>query len=227
MIVRISVIAGCGLLAGLLSATLAAGPEGTDSPSPQAVARIKPCGYPAGAHGDEVGTAVVHVWLDEHGKPTKTEIASTSGSPVLDAAALECARQSAWEPVQRQGRPAAYETDARFEWKGNTLPRTCDRPLRRNSLYTIKIRLTPAAVSQVKFEHQKPATALPAGVIGQSVICACVDEAGKIQDRVKLMQESGSSLLDQHALEIGATLQYSAGHPGCLRNAIDFAGPDG
>ena len=59
------------------------------------------------------------------------------------------------------------------------------------------------------------------------MICACVDETGNIKDRVKLMQESGSALLDQHALEIGAALQYPTGHPGCMRNAINFAGPGG
>ena len=164
MNVRKLVTAVCAVLAGLLTIALAAAEEASGArPPQQVVARIKPCGYPAGAHGDEVGTAVVHVWLDDKGHPTKTYISSSSGFPALDAAAQECARQSVWEPVQRQGKPAPYETDARFEWKGNTLPQTCDRPLRRNSLYTVKIRLTPAAASQVKFEHQKPKRRFPLG----------------------------------------------------------------
>jgi hypothetical protein len=50
--------------------------------------------------------------------------------------------------------------------------------------------------------------------------------AGKIKDQVRLMQESGSSLLDTQALEIGKTMVYAAGHPGCMRNAINFTGPN-
>jgi hypothetical protein len=94
----------------------------------------------------------------------------------------------------------------------------------RNSVLTITVRLVPEAVARVAFDHQKPEAALPAGVIGQSVICACIDERGQIKDPVKLMQESGSSLLDTEALEVGKTMVYAAGHPGCMRNAINFTG---
>jgi hypothetical protein len=91
---------------------------------------------------------------------------------------------------------------------------------------TTTVRLIPEAVARVAFDHPKPQAALPAGVIGQSVICACLDEAGQIEGEVKLMQESGSSLLDTQALEIGKTMVYAAGHPGCMRNAINFTGPN-
>jgi outer membrane biosynthesis protein TonB len=89
---------------------------------------------------------------------------------------------------------------------------------------TIKIRLTPEAASRVVIDRRNPA-ALPAGVIGQSVICACVDDAGSIKEQ-KIMRESGSPLLDTEALEIGKTLEYPAGHPGCMRDTINFAGPN-
>jgi TonB family protein len=219
------VVAFCGVLAALGAELHATWSEESGTRIPQQVdARIKPCGYPPGTRGDEVGTAIVHVWVDETGLPTKTTISSSSGSALLDAAALECAKKSTWGPGQRQGKPTASETDTKFEWTGITLPETCDRPLRRNSVLTTTVRLIPEAVARVAFDHQKPEAALPAGVIGQSVICACIDELGKIKDPVKLVQESGSSLLDTQALEIGKTMVYAAGHPGCMRNAINFTG---
>jgi TonB family protein len=222
---RKMVVAFCAVLAGMGAEIHAAWSEESRTRIPQHVdARIKPCGYPPGTRGDEVGTAIVHVWIDEKGLPTKTSISSSSGSALLDAAALECAQKSTWGPGQWQGKPTVSETDTQFEWTGSTLPETCDRPLRRNSLLTITVRLIPEAVARVAFDHLKPEAALPAGVIGQSVICACVDEAGKIKDQVKLVQQSGSSLLDTQALEIGKTMVYAAGHPGCMRNAINFTG---
>ena len=224
---RKRVVVFCGVLAGIGAEIHGAWSEEAGTRMPQPVeARIKPCAYPPGTRGDEVGTAVVHVWMDETGTPTKTSLSTSSGSQLLDAAALECAKKSTWGPGQSQGKPTASETDTKFEWTGTPLTETCDRPVRRNSVLTTTVRLIPEAVARVAFDHPKPQAALPAGVIGQSVICACLDEAGQIEGEVKLMQESGSSLLDTQALEIGKTMVYAAGHPGCMRNAINFTGPN-
>lgn len=190
---------------------------------PQVDASIKPCAYPAGARGDETGTAVVHVLIDEKGTPTKMSIASSSGSALLDAAALECAKTS-WGSAQRPAKPGKSETDVKFEWTGGPLPQTCESPARRNSMLTIKIRLTAEAASRVVFDHRNPA-ALPTGVLGQSVICACVDDAGSIKEQ-KLVRESGSPALDADALEIGKTMAYPTGHPGCMHDMVNFTGPN-
>jgi outer membrane biosynthesis protein TonB len=72
------------------------------------------------------------------------------------------------------------------------------------------------------FDHPKPKAALPAGIIGQSMVCVCVDATGRIEDPVKLMRQSGSSVLDTEALEIGKTMVYPASHPGCMRDTINF-----
>jgi TonB family protein len=170
-----------------------------------------------------MGTAVVHVWVDEKGAPTKMSISSSSGSALLDAAALECAKTS-WGSARRVTKRGKYETDVKFEWTGGQLPQTCESPVRNNSVLTIKIRLTPEAASRVVFEHKNPAT-LPAGVIGQAVICACVDDVGGVKEQ-KLMRESGASVLDSEALEIGKTMAYPMGHPGCMRDTVNFASPD-
>ena len=102
------------------------------------------------------------------------------------------------------------------------LPETCETPASKNSSLTIKIRLTPEAAARVVFDHPKAKAALPVGIIGQSLVCVCVDEAGNIRDSVKLMRASGSSVLDTEALEIGKTMVYPASHPGCMRDTINF-----
>ena len=120
----------------------------------------------------------------------------------------------------------AASTPAKVDPSDGPLPQTCEAPARKNSSLTIKIRLTAEAFSAVALDHPKPREALPAGVIGQSLICACVDNGGNIKDRVQLLRGSGSPVLDSEALEIGKTLDYPAGHPGCMRDTINFAGPN-
>jgi outer membrane biosynthesis protein TonB len=105
------------------------------------------------------------------------------------------------------------------------LPQTCEEPVRKNSALTIRIHLTAEAFARVQFEHSKPEAALPAGVLGQSQVCACVDSGGNLRDSIKLIRGSGSGVLDTEALEIGKTLDYPAGHPGCMHDTINFAGP--
>ena len=116
------------------------------------------------------------------------------------------------------------EIHATGSQESGPLPQTCEAPPSKNSSLTIKIRLTPEAASRVVFDHPKPKSeaALPAGIIGQSMVCVCVDDTGSINEPVKLMQRSGSSVLDTEALEIGKTMVYPASHPGCMRDTINF-----
>jgi TonB family protein len=224
VVVRKLPVALCVAVSAIGADIHAAGLGATGNRVPAPVdSNIKPCAYPTGARGDETGTAVVHVWVDEKGTPTKMNISSSSGSALLDAAALKCA-QTSWGSGQRSAKPGKSETDVEFEWTGGQLPQTCESPVRKNSVLTIRIRLTPEAVSRVVFEHRNTVP-LPTGVIGQSVVCACVDDVGSIKEQ-KLLRESGASLLDDEALEIGKTMAYPTGHPGCMHDTINFAGPD-
>jgi len=104
------------------------------------------------------------------------------------------------------------------------LPATCEMPVTKASSLTIRIQLTTDAFRKVVFDHPKP-TNLPTGVIGQSTICTCVDSEGAVKGAVKLVRASGSPQLDAEAVEIGKTLAYPAGHPGCMHEAIHFAPP--
>jgi len=104
------------------------------------------------------------------------------------------------------------------------LPRTCEAPATKDSALTIRIQLTAEAFGKVVFDHPKP-QGLPSGVLGQSMICTCIDTEGNIKDPVKLLRASGSPQLDAEALEIGKTLSYPTGHPGCMHDTVNFAAP--
>ena len=103
------------------------------------------------------------------------------------------------------------------------LPLTCEAPATKDSALTIRIQLTAEALGKVVFDHPKPQ--LPTGVLGQSMICTCVDTEGNIKNPIKLLRASGSPQLDAEALEIGKTLSYPAGHPGCMHDTVNFAPP--
>jgi hypothetical protein len=74
------------------------------------------------------------------------------------------------------------------------------------------------------FDHPKP-EGLPTGIIGQTKICTCVDVEGNLRDGVKLVRASGSPQLDAEATEIGRSISYPAGHPGCMHQTVNFTAP--
>jgi hypothetical protein len=104
------------------------------------------------------------------------------------------------------------------------LPLTCEAPGTKESSLAIRIQLTAEAFKRVVFDHPK-APNLPAAVIGQSMVCTCLDADGNVQGAVKLLRQSGSPQLDAEALEIGKTLVFPAGHPGCMHNTVNFTAP--
>ena len=63
------------------------------------------------------------------------------------------------------------------------------------------------------FDHPKP-EALPTEVLGQTMICTCVDNEGNLKNPVKLVRASGSPQLDAEALEIGKNHFVSGGPSG-------------
>lgn len=104
------------------------------------------------------------------------------------------------------------------------LPLTCEASPTKESSLAIRIQLTDEAFKRVVFDHPKTAN-LPAGVIGQSMVCTCVDANGNVQGAVKLLRQSGSPQLDAEAVEIGQTISFPAGNPGCVRNLVNFTAP--
>lgn len=104
------------------------------------------------------------------------------------------------------------------------LPPTCEAPITQDSGLALRIQLTAEAFKKVVFDHPKP-EGLPSGVLGQTKICTCVDNEGNLKNPVKLVRASGSQQLDAEATEIGKSLSYPAGHPGCMHQTVNFTAP--
>jgi hypothetical protein len=94
----------------------------------------------------------------------------------------------------------------------------------KDSGLALRIQLTPEAFKKVVFDHPKP-DGLPTGVLGQTKICTCVDNEGNLEKPVKLVRASGSPQLDAEATEIGKSISYPAGHPGCMHQTVNFTAP--
>ena len=104
------------------------------------------------------------------------------------------------------------------------LPLSCEAPVTKDSGLAMRIELTPEAVKKVVFDHPKP-DGLPTGVLGQTQICTCVDNEGNLKNPVKLVRGSGSPQLDAEATEIGKSISYPTGHPGCMHQTVNFTAP--
>jgi hypothetical protein len=128
---------------------------------------------------------------------------------------LPAARSAESSTVAASAAPAA----------GVTLPLTCEAAGVKGSSVIMKVQLTDDAFKRVVFDHTQHEGTMPAGVIGQSMVCTCVDAAGNINDGVKLLRGSGSPQLDAEAVEISKNLEYPAGHPGCMHQTINFTAP--
>jgi hypothetical protein len=119
--------------------------------------------------------------------------------------------------------PAAPGSPAQAAAAG-PLPLTCEAPVTKDSGLALRIELTEDASKKVVFDHSKP-EGLPTGVLGQTKICTCVDNEGNLRNPVKLVRASGSPQLDAEATEIGKTISYPAGHPGCMHQTVNFSAP--
>ena len=91
---------------------------GTDDFSPPAfLLRLEPI-YPRSARLAGVeGVVGLHLRLSAEGTLVHAEIATSSGSPALDAAALAAARGSAYIPARQGGHPVPSETEAAYRFR--------------------------------------------------------------------------------------------------------------
>jgi hypothetical protein len=142
--------------------------------------------------------------------------AAQASSAVKQSPAIQAS--SAARPL-----PAAQGSPAQPAAAG-PLPLTCEAPVTKDSGLALRIELTEDASKKVVFDHSK-LEGLPTGVLGQTKICTCVDNEGNLRNPVKLVRASGSPQLDAEATEIGKTISYPAGHPGCMHQTVNFSAP--
>lgn len=84
---------------------------------PRFLERVAPL-YPARARRAGIeGSVTLRLRLSAGGRLISAEVASSSGSPSLDEAALEAARASLYAPALSAGSPVASETEATYRFE--------------------------------------------------------------------------------------------------------------
>lgn len=81
---------------------------GTEAPSPPRLLDNRPPTYPSHAARERLeGTTLLRIRITAEGNVAELEVVSTSGHPILDAAAVSAVRTWRFLPAMRNGRPVA------------------------------------------------------------------------------------------------------------------------
>lgn len=176
------------------------------------------CPYPAEAQKrHEEGVTKVRIDTDATGLLTNASVLASSGSAQLDAAALECVKKARFAPAMRGGVPISSVSEIAWKWKYVPMPlQTCDQtpstddePGLSGIIGTLTIKLEPEAARQA-----------PGG--GRAIVCACLDESGKLVGEPEISVSSNNAFLDSGALKMAKAIPYRAGSNGCLRTMLVF-----
>ncbi len=84
---------------------------------PRFLQRVEPIYPPRAQRAGLEGTVQLRLRLSSGGRLLGAEVIGGSGSPALDAAALEAARASRYEPARLDGAPVASETEATYRFE--------------------------------------------------------------------------------------------------------------
>jgi protein TonB len=84
---------------------------------PRFLHRVEPVYPPRAQRAGLEGAVQLRLRLSSGGRLLAAEVITGSGSPALDAAALEAARASRYEPARLDGAPVASETEATYRFE--------------------------------------------------------------------------------------------------------------
>jgi len=80
-----------------------------------------PLNYPSTAQRlKQEGVVRVSVYVESNGKAVTIKIQHSSGFPLLDEAAIRCARQSSYQPASSNGKSVAAWVDASFRFQAKS-----------------------------------------------------------------------------------------------------------
>jgi protein TonB len=100
-----------------LAASLSPVPATQVGEPPRFLHRVEPVYPPRAQRAGLEGTVQLRLRLSAGGRLLGAEVIGGSGSPTLDAAALEAARASRYEPARFDGAPVASETEATYRFE--------------------------------------------------------------------------------------------------------------
>jgi TonB family protein len=181
--------------------------------------------YPPEAKEDGItGKVRVSVLVDEQGEVHEAKVAESSGSSLLDEAALEVADDNKYKPGIQSGLPVKVwvtypveftlvdvdrpSSDGEIEVKSDS-----DDSLPTPDEFT-SAQIMPEVIQQVSPEY--PLQAKQDSVTGTVLVTALVDEEGKVL-KANVAESSGTVSLDEAAIEAAYEFKYKPaiqdGHP--------------
>ena len=142
------------------------------------------------------------------GVPSRASVRSSSGSPGLDAAAVDCVLKLRFLPAVHSGDGNAVDSWQEIAWKWGRL---------HDEAAPSAAAAAPVAV-----------TAGPAGAAGPASAEArvCLAPGGAVTQQPAITRSSGDAAVDAAALNAARALAPAPGaHGGCLRITVTPEGP--
>jgi TonB family protein len=185
------------------------------------------------------GNAVIAVFVDEKGVVQKVEVASSTGYPALDQAAVAVARVMEFRPALNNGAPTAVWVELPINFGAQTVvaappappppPRGVEpqeRPAPARSAeaearlarvgaepvftpYTVAPELLNREEVQRALVRNYPPMLRDAGIGGAPTVHLFIDEAGTVRS-TRLSRSGGYPALDEAALRVAATMRFAS-----------------
>lgn len=176
--------------------------------APELISKAAP-EYPAEAKAKGIqGKVIISSRVEIDGTVSGQKVTSSSGSPLLDAAALAAAGKYRFKPAVQDGKPVtvwvSFAVDFALEAKSETPSPETFRSVDNE----------PEIIKQI--EPAYPAGAYADKITGKVFVQLFVDVSGKVT-QAKVSQSSGNQLLDDAAVEAGRKFEFKPatkdGHP--------------
>lgn len=156
--------------------------------------------YPAEAKAKGVeGKVTVSLRVETDGTVSSPKVTSSSGSSLLDQAALKAAGNYRFKPAQQDGKPVAVWVSFVVVFKLDTEK----KPAPAEAF--IAVDNQPEIIKQI--EPRYPPQAVEDKIEGKVFIQLFVDSSGKVT-QAKVSKSSGNKLLDDAALEAGRKYEF-------------------
>ncbi len=166
----------------------------------------------------DTGTVWLRVCVGVEGDVVDVILAKPSGSRSLDRAALRTAYKNEFEPAIQDGQPVRFwvQYAVKFKITDESKPSIDDsvdvgidsEKYKSVSGEFIPVEIEPEMIHQALPKY--PPEAKKDGITGKVWISVLVDEQGEVRE-TKVTESSGSSLLDDAALEVADENKYKSG----------------
>lgn len=155
------------------------------------------------------GATQLHAVIDTVGRPTNVIVTNSSGSPVLDQAAVVCLQKAHFQAAVRDGKPVEGDFHIGVKWELPPSANTCSPSMPVAWMITVSVAPPPGG---------SPAPLPPNP---ESLVCVCV--SGTELSEPIILRSSGAQRLDDGAIKlIKKSPRPSNSQTGCYAEMFRF-----